>query len=595
MRARVRRVNRLRTLFVAGFFAASAPARAQNPDPGLPPLPASSPPVAAAGTTSREAELEERLRRLESRYEAMERSHAEQYEALNKRYQSLVESLRGSAPDAETPPSPPVDRPDNTAPILSESAARPSRSVSGTSNAEANAAARAVTGLDGSGGTSSDVSAPSLSESAARPSRRAEGGAGGRANFMPVKGFYDKRRYGFLLQDEDGEFELRVNSLLQVDARIYTQTDQSPVINDINVPRARLYFSGRATKPIEYQISLQRGNNSFDLLNAYVNFHYDDRLQVRLGRFKPPYTFEWYKMSIWEFFTPERSPFALNFGPNRQIGLMGWGFLFDERLEYAVALTGGGRNSYGDFNNAKDVMALLDYKPFYRSGSLALKNFAIGGSVDQGKENNPLVPAVLRTSVNGSSSPVNGTSGDSLIAAPFLAFNSNVRERGDRQLWEIHATYFYKGLSLLGVWDSGHNDFALTAPGSRPVHVPVSGYFLQGAYLLTGETRERASLIAPNHPFDLRPGKFGLGAFEVQARYSGLTLGRQVFSAGLADPNLWTNRVDLLDVGLNWYLNKYVKVYFDWEHAVYGQPVYFRPGGLQKTSDMFWLRLMVYL
>ena len=99
------------------------------------------------------------------------------------------------------------------------------------------------------------------------------------------------------------------------------------------------------TKPIEYQLSLQRSNNSFDVLNAYLNFHYDDRFQVRIGRFKAPYTFEWYKMSTWEILTPERSPFALNFGPNRQVGLMGWGFLFDERLEYAVGDLRRGRGT----------------------------------------------------------------------------------------------------------------------------------------------------------------------------------------------------------------------------------------------------------
>ncbi|MFO0953541.1 MAG: porin [Isosphaeraceae bacterium] len=152
------------------------------------------------------------------------------------------------------------------------------------------------------------------------------------------------------------------------------------------------------------------------------------------------------------------------------------------------------------------------------------------------------------------------------------------------------------GFSLLGVWDSGHNDYSLTTPGSKPVHLPVSGYFVQGAYLLTGETRERPSLIEPLKPFDLRKGKFGLGAFEVQARLSGITLGQSVFTGGLADPNLWTNRVGMVDLGLNWYLNKFVKVYFDWEHAVYAQPVYFAPGpGLQKTSDLFWVRFMFYL
>ena len=71
--------------------------------------------------------------------------------------------------------------------------------------------------------------------------------------------------------------------------------------------------------------------------------------------------------------------------------------------------------------------------------------------------------------------------------------------------------------------------------------------------------------------------------------------GNQVFAAGLADPNLWSNRVDVVDVGLNWYLNKFVKVYFDWEHAMFGQAVYASPGVWQKTNDLFWLRLAIYL
>jgi phosphate-selective porin OprO/OprP len=457
------------------------------------------------------------------------------------------------------------------------------------------AAARAVT-LPESAGDVGDDTAPSLSESAARPSRRSSGGATTESNLLPTRSFYDQSRYGYLWQFADGEFELRFNGLLQVDGRVYEQRNQNPVVNDINIPRARLYFSGRLTRPIEYQISLQRGLNNFDLFNAYVNFHYDDRFQLRAGRFKPPYTFEWYKMTAMEFFVPERSPFAENFGPNRQVGVMGWGFLFRERLEYAVAMAGGGRNSYGDFNDGKDVMALLDYKPYYQSGSDALKNFAIGGSVDAGRQNNPLVPAVIRTSVNGSGVTELAGTGDALVSPAMLAFNGNVRERGDRALWELHSTYYYRGLALQGAWDSGHNDFALTSPGARPVHLPVSGFFVQTAYLLTGESRERASLIEPFRPFDLRRGRFGLGAWEVQARYSNLTLGNSVFTGGLADPNLWSNRVDMVDAGFNWYLNKFVKVYFDWQHAVFAQPAFYRPGpGLQKTSDLFWLRLMIYL
>jgi phosphate-selective porin OprO/OprP len=355
----------------------------------------------------------------------------------------------------------------------------------------------------------------------------------------------------------------------------------------------RLYFSGRMTKPIEYQLSLQKSTNSLDLLNAYINFHYDDRLQVRFGRFKASYTYEWYKMSIWEMSTPERSLFAANFGPNRQVGLMGWGFLFKERLEYAVGMFDGPRNSYQDFNYAKDVMGLIDYKPFYQTDG-PLKNWGFGGSLDHGLQNNPAVPAVLRTSTSGSPNATTATSGDNLIAVPFLAFNNNVRERGDRSLGELHTTYFYKSLGLVGIWDFGNNDYSQTGATARPVHLPVGGYMLQASYMLTGETRQRQALVDPKRPFDIRKGKFGLGAFELYCRYSEINIGRQVFTGGLADPNLWTNRADMVDVGVNWYLNRWVKFYVDWEHAMFAQPVEYG-NGLQKTSDLVWLRLQIYL
>jgi phosphate-selective porin OprO and OprP len=428
-----------------------------------------------------------------------------------------------------------------------------------------------------------------------RPAERTPPGVPGegQVNMIPLLAKYDNDRLGYLMESDDQEFSLRFNSLLQVDSRIYARQNQMSTLSDLNIPRARIYFSGRMTKPIEYQLSFQKSLNSFDLLNAYLNFHYDDRFQVRFGRFRAAYTYEWYKTSIFDLTTPERSLFALNFGPNRMLGLMGWGFLFDQRLEYAVGIFDGARNSYQDFNNSKDVMSFFDYRPF-GAGDSPLKFFSVGGSLDAGQENNPLTPAVLRTSTNASSSAINSTTGDNLVSVPFLAFNNDVKERGSRALWELHATYFYKGLSLLGAWDSGHNDFAQTTPNAQPVHLPVGGYFVTAAYLLTGETRERLGFIAPLHPFELRKGRYGAGAFELSARYSELSVGKQVFTSGLADPNLWTNRAQLIDVGLNWYLNRNVKIYFDWEHAMFAQPVLAMPGRMQLTNDLFWLRMQFY-
>jgi phosphate-selective porin OprO/OprP len=538
------------------------PASAQSPPP---PVPAPTPgPSTAAPAEASPEQFAERLRKLEE----MNQRLLQQYESVSKENKTILnqnEALSKTVQDLSK---------------RLEEASQVQRQQAQTPAAGGRAGPRVEPPITGG------LTSPPSPERVPRAGR----------DLLPLRAFYDQNyqhRYGYLFQSENQEFELRVNGELQVDSRIYEQQHQNPVVSDLDIPRARIYFSGRLTKPVEYQLSFQRSNNSLDLLNAYLNFDYDDRLQLRFGRFRAPFTYEWAKLSNWEFLTPERTPFAANFGPNRQIGLMGWGNVLKNRLEYAVGIFDGPRNSYQDFNNAKDVMAFLDFRPFFQTET-ALKTLSVGGSVDAGQENNPLVPALLRGSTNASGNTLATGSGDSLVAVPFLAFNNNVRERGDRKLWELHATYFYKGLSVLGAWDSGINSFALTTPNARPVPLPVSGFHVQVGYLITGETLEKRALVAPLHPFDLRKGKFGLGALELQARYSELEVGRQVFTGGLADPNLWTNRASFVDAGFNWYLNKYLKFYFDWEHAMFAQPVLFAPGRRQLTSDLYWLRLQVW-
>jgi phosphate-selective porin OprO/OprP len=126
------------------------------------------------------------------------------------------------------------------------------------------------------------------------------------------------------------------------------------------------------------------------------------------------------------------------------------------------------------------------------------------------------------------------------------------------------------------------------------VHLPIESFYVQAAYLLTGERVASRGMVKPLRPFDLRPGRFGLGAWEVAFRYNELGLGRQVFTAGLADPNLWTNRLFTTDVVINWYWNQHIRVLFDWQHAGFGTPVTYRPGGLAGTSDLFLLRFQLW-
>lgn len=499
----------------------------------LPSLPAPAP--------VRERVLEERLKSLEARYDAMERRHTEEVDALAKKYESLKHevgikkaTLTAAVPPASPPPEGGEGAEDNLAP------------------------------------------SPRLPPKARAGSKR-----------IPLKASFGP---AVELRSEDDEFQLQIRYLSQIDFRGYAQPNDDPVASGFSFPRQRLYFSGRLTKPIEYYLTLNRGFGTLDIFDAFINYHYDDRLMFKVGRFKTPFSYEFYAMSAPDFVVPERSLFASNFGPNRQLGAMAWGQVLDKRVDYAAGIFNGNRLSFQDNNNDKGFIAYMNARPFdSKDAPLSLKNFNFGGSVDVSNDAGTPLPNVLRTSIAASNS-ADATN----IAPPFLAFNKNVVESGYRTLYGAHLAYFYKHLSLMAEWDGGFATYATGSSNLSRVKVPIESYYVSFGYFLTGETLERRGPVKPLRPFDLRPGKFGLGAWELQGRFSSLNMGQQVFTGGLADQNLWTNHLYTTDLGVSWYLNEYAKIYLDWEHAVFGDPVLFRPGGLQKTSDLFWLRFQVF-
>jgi phosphate-selective porin OprO/OprP len=395
---------------------------------------------------------------------------------------------------------------------------------------------------------------------------------------------------GFKWETKDGEYDLVFHNETQLDVRAYGQPNSYPVDQfGFYINRMRLYFNGHLTSPIEYSVSINKGLGNLDLLDAYFNFNYDPRLQLRVGRYRVPYMYDWYMLSNQFLSTPERSVFALNYGYNRNWAIMVHGEILDESSEYAVAVANGPRNSYFDSNAAKDLLAFINVRPFEHATSLpALKNLNLGGSMGIGDQDQFPRPVAFRTSLAATDSE-----GADRAAPVFLHLYDDVLERGLRRLWELHIAYFYKQLSLMAAWDTGLNSYA--HDGVNDVtRVPTYGYHVQFSYLLTGEEIERRTFIAPLRPFDLRPGKRGPGAFEIQARYDDFVVGNEIFSGGFADPELWTNRVQTIDAGVNWYLNMFTKVYFDWQRAIYASPVPYRPGAFQSSTDLFWLRFQIY-
>jgi len=144
-------------------------------------------------------------------------------------------------------------------------------------------------------------------------------------------------------------------------------------------------------------------------------------------------------------------------------------------------------------------------------------------------------------------------------------------------------------------YGGGYGTYSL-GPRAVSTRLPFEGYMLQASYFLTGERlTRRVNVVRPRRDFRIRDGRItGPGAVEVYARYADLNLGKNVFTAGLADPNLWSNEAYTVDLGLNWYLNFYTKIYLDWQHAGFGRPVSSRPGGWERNTNLFWLRFQLF-
>lgn len=405
----------------------------------------------------------------------------------------------------------------------------------------------------------------------------------------PVPSLPAKVRFGpgFEIKTDDDEYTFQFHDLTQVDGRFYQQSGAtgSQVTDTFALPREWLIFSGRLTKPFEYYVAAAEGFDNFNLLDAFLNIHFDDRLQFKIGRYKTPYTYEFYNEPINGLISPERSLFFNNFGLNRDIGMMAWGQLFEKRVDYATGIFNGTRNGYVDANSEKDIVSFLNFRPFMLRKDSLLENWNIGGSVEAGTQQNAPIPRTLRTDV--------ATTGNINFGVPFMSFNNNVREYGQRALWSLHSAYYYRHLSLIAEWDSGFQNYAMTTSNFK-TNVPVQGYYVQAGYFVTGETVSARGVLKPLHDFDIRKGKFGLGALELTTRFHELDINPIVFQNGLVDPNLWTNRVQAFDLGFNWYWTQYIRMVFNWEHAMFADPVYLKPGVNQLTSDEFLMRFQIY-
>jgi phosphate-selective porin OprO/OprP len=388
---------------------------------------------------------------------------------------------------------------------------------------------------------------------------------------------------GFYLRSADKNFSLRFTGQIQTDYRGYLDARDTTDVPTFLVRRARLGIEATVAEIYEFRLLPDFGQGVSRVFDSYLNLHFRDSFQVEIGKFKQPFSYE---QLIQDRFVPTMERSLIDFlVPARDVGLMVHGQkLFGDRLDYYASISNGQINGDLDLTPGVDGNFRLAARPFAQAEAWpVLRRLQVGAAFTVGDEEEPINPTTLRTPAN----------------VPWLVFNAGVRERGVRWRFSPEAAWFYRGFGIAGQYF--HMEEMLRAAPAAAVRqdIHANGFYVLATWLLTGEERTTYSqAIAPLRAFEPRNPLAAPGAWEAVFRISRLELSDNIFTAGpsqLADPNKFSQAASEVTVGFNWYLTKWVRSQFNWEHAWFDRPVLLgpTPAGALRIQNTLLTRLQV--
>jgi phosphate-selective porin OprO and OprP len=356
---------------------------------------------------------------------------------------------------------------------------------------------------------------------------------------------------GFSLKSADGNFVLKLRGYVQLDGRFFQSDDQRPATDTFTLRRVRPIFEGTVYKIFDFRIMPDFGGGQTVLQDAYLEGRFSPAFKVRAGKFKPPVGLERLQSGTDLLFV-ERA-FPTNLVPNRDLGVQVAGDLAGGVASYAVGVFNGvpdGGSADGDTNDDKDYAARLFFQPFVK-GSGPMKNlgFGLAGSTgdQEGTAASPNLPA-FRTPGQQTffSYRADGTAPNTVIA-------DGRRTRLSPQ------AYLYTGpFGLLAEYVTSKQAVRRAGVSRDLEH---KAWQVAASWVLSGGEPSYKS-VNPKKVFDLEAGTWG--AFEIAARYHKQELDEDTFPtfASLASS---ASAAEAWAVGFNWYLNKNLRLLFDYE------------------------------
>jgi phosphate-selective porin OprO/OprP len=191
-------------------------------------------------------------------------------------------------------------------------------------------------------------------------------------------------------------------------------------------------------------------------------------------------------------------------------------------------------------------------QPFKTTGIAALQNLGVGVGGSWGSSS--ITNTLGLPNTTGGTLPGFYTDGQQ----QFFAYNpatGGVVANTDHWRLSPQGYYYYGPFGLLGEYvisDQGVKNSTSLATAD----LKNTAWEISGGWVLTGEDASYAG-VTPRHPFDPRNGSWG--ALQLVARYAELNVDKAAFP-NFANPATSASGAQAWAVGLNWYLNKNIRV-----------------------------------
>jgi phosphate-selective porin OprO/OprP len=356
------------------------------------------------------------------------------------------------------------------------------------------------------------------------------------------------RRDGLWFSTSDGSTHLQVHGYAQADNRMFSSNTHGQELDTFLFRRIRPLFEGTLFNQVDFRFMPDFGQYNPQIQEAYLELKTLPFAKLRVGKFKEPIGLEVLRQDRDLSFT-ERS-MTSDLLPLRYLGAQLSGSVLGKSITYEGGYFQGssdGSNAvFTQWTRGNEGVGRVFLQPFATTSLSALKNFGFGVAGSAGAQHGTI--AGLKT----------------MGQTTFFKYSSGAVADGQHNRLSPQAYYYAGPFGAIAEYAISSQDVLNKGKIGR---IRNEGWEAQGSVMLTGDKNSYAG-FHPRNGFEPQHGFRHLGAVELAFRFSQVGIDPEAFPL-FASAKTSAQRARAIGIGLNWHLNRYVKLMTDYEHTTF--------------------------